>query len=213
MPRVLIAAFLLLVVGACGPFGSIGNPAASASSVAVQASDLTSGMHRCDLSGNINDYLKKIQTKDPATYTTIKGQWAAAQKDGATEADVEFYTDSAAHCTALESNGSQIGTATYKLVVNFDFKFKDQASAEKGYSSDSIFGFSAASLKSSQVPVVEGTATGLGPNSIVLTIAISNQTFYVAVWQNKEFMVILGLLNIDSAADKKIAQAENGRIH
>jgi hypothetical protein len=213
MPRVLIATFLLLVVGACGPFGSIGNPAASASSVAVQASDLPSGMHRCDLSGNINDYLKKIQTKDPATYTTIKEQWSAAQKDGATEADVEFYTDSAAHCTALESNGSQIGTATYKLVVNFDFKFKDQASAEKGYSSDSIFGFSAASLKSSQVPVVEGTATGLGPNSIVLTIAISNQTFYVAVWQNKEFMVILGLLNIDSAADKKIAQAENGRIH
>ena len=213
MPRVLIATFLLLVVGACGPFGSIGNPAASASSVAVQASDLPSGMHRCDLSGNINDYLKKIQTKDPATYTTIKEQWAAAQKDGATEADVEFYTDSAAHCTALESNGSQIGTATYKLVVNFDFKFKDQASAEKGYSSDSIFGFSAASLKSSQVPVVEGTATGLVPNSIVLTIAISNQTFYVAVWQDKEFMVILGLLNIDSAADKKIAQAENGRIH
>ena len=215
MLRVLIAAFLLLVVGACGPFGSIGNPAASASSVAVQASDLPSGMHRCDLSGNINDYLKKIQSKDPATYTTIKEQWAAAQKDGATEADVEFYTDSAAHCTALESNGSQIGTATYKLVVNFDFKFKDQASAEKGYSSDSIFGFSAASLKSSQVPVVEGTATGLGPNSIVLTIAISisSQTFYVAVWQNKEFMVILGLLNIDSAADKKIAQAENGRIH
>ena len=213
MPRVLIATFLLLVVGACGPFGSIGNPAASASSVAVQSSDLPSGMHRCDLSGNINDYLKKIQSKDPATYTTIKEQWAAAQKDGATEADVEFYTDSAAHCTALESNGSQIGTATYKLVVNFDFKFKDQASAEKGYSSDSIFGFSAASLKSSRVPVVEGAASGLGPNSIVLTIAISNQTFYVAVWQNKEFMVILGLLNIDSAADKKIAQAENGRIH
>jgi hypothetical protein len=213
MPRVLIAALVLLVVGACGPFGSIGTTAATASSVAVQSSDLPSGLHRCDLSGNINDYLKKIQTKDPTTYTTIKVQWDAAQKDGASDTDVEYYTDSAAHCTSLETNGSQIGTATYKLVVNFVFKFKDQASAEKGYSSDSIFGFSAASLKSSQVPVVEGTATGLGPNSIVLTLAISNQTFYVAVWQNKEFMVILGVLNIDSAADKKITQAVNGRIH
>jgi hypothetical protein len=48
---------------------------------------------------------------------------------------------------------------------------------------------------------------------LTIAISISNQTFYVAVWQNKEFMVILGLLNIDSAADKKIAQAENGRIH
>lgn len=213
MSRVLTAVLVLLAVAACGPFGSIGTPSATASSVAVQSSDLPSGMHRCDQSGNINDYLKKIQTKDPATYTQIKEQWATAQKGGATEADVEYYTDSAAHCTALEASGSQIGTATYKLVLNFAFKFKDQASAEKGYSSESIFGFSAASLKSSQVPVVEGTATGLGANSIVLTIAISNQTFYVAVWQNKEFMVILGVQNIDSAADKKIAQAENGRIH
>src|SRR5207245_1106739 len=112
MPRVLIAAFVLLVVGACGPFGSIGTPAATASSVALQSSDLASGMQRCDLSGNITDYLKKIQTKDPATYITIKEQWAGAQKDGATDADVEFYTDTAAHCTALASNGSQIGTAT-----------------------------------------------------------------------------------------------------
>ena len=140
----LTAVALLLLVAGCGSIGAPGTQAATASSVAVKGSDLPSDMHRCDLSGSINDYLKKIQTKDPTTYTTIKAQWAAAQKDGATSADVEFYTDSAAHCTALESNGSQIGTATYKLVVNFVFEFKDQASAEKGYSSDSIFGFSAA---------------------------------------------------------------------
>jgi len=209
----LTAVALMLLVAGCGSIGAPGTQAATASSVAVKGSDLPSDMHRCDLSGSINDYLKKIQTKDPTTYTTIKAQWAAAQKDGATSADVEFYTDSAAHCTALESNGSQIGTATYKLVVNFVFEFKDQASAEKGYSSDSIFGFSASTLKASQVPVTEGTATGLGKNSIVLSISISNQAFYVAVWQNKPFMVILGVLNIDTGADKKIALAENGRIH
>jgi len=61
--------------------------------------------------------------------------------------------------------------------------------------------------------VTEGTATGLGKNSIVLSISISNQAFYVAVWQNKQFMVILGILNIDTGADKKIALAENARIH
>ena len=209
----LTAVAVLLLLAGCGSVGGIGTPATTASSVAVKSSDLPSDMHRCDLSGDINDYLKKIQTKDPSTYSTIKAQWAAAQKDGATAADVEFYTDTAAHCTALESNGSQIGTATYKLVVNFVFQFKDQASAEKGYSTDSIFGFSAPTLKASQVPVTEGTATGLGKNSIVLSISISNQAFYVAVWQNKQFMVILGILNIDTGADKKIALAENGRIH
>jgi len=212
MPRALIALGLLLIAGACGPIGGVGTSGPTAASVAVHTSDLPSGMQRCDLSGDINSYLKKIQTKDPSTYSTIKSQWEAAQKDGATAADVEFYTDSTAHCTSLESSGSQVGTATYKLAVNFVFQFKDQASAEKGYKSDSIFGFSAASLKSSQVPVTEGTTTGLGPNSIVLTIAISNQTFYVAVWQNKQFMVILGVLNIDSATDKNVAVAENKRI-
>ncbi len=209
----LTALALLLLIGACGPVGGSGTPAATASSVAVQPGDLPSGMDRCDLSGDINSYLKKIQTKDPGTYSTIKAQWDAAKKDGATAVDVEFYTDSTAHCASLESNGSQIGTATYKLVVNFVFQFKDQASAAKGYTTDSIFGFSASSLKSSQVPVTEGKATGLGANSIVLTVAISSQTFYVAVWQSKTFMVILGILNIDTAADKKIALAENGRIH
>jgi hypothetical protein len=59
---------------------------------------------------------------------------------------------------------------------------------------------------------VEGTATGLTANSIVLSISVSNQAFYVAVWQNKAFMVILAILNIDSATSKKVAVAENGRV-
>jgi len=170
-------------------------------------------MHRCDLSGDINSYLKKIQTTDPTTYASTKSHWDSAQKGGATAADVEFYTDSTAHCTGLQSNGSQIGSATYKLMVNFVFQFKDEASAATGYSSESIFGFSVNQLNQSQVPVTEGTATGLGKNSIVLTLEIAPQSFYIGVWQNKQFMSILGIFNIDATTDKKIALAVNGRIH
>ena len=209
-----IAIALLLMVGACGPVGGgSGTPAASASSVALKLADLPSGMHRCDISGDINSYLQKIQTSDPTTYSSTKAHWDAAQKGGATAADVELYTDSAAHCTNLATNGSQIGSATYKLAVDFVFQFKDEASAVAGYSNDSIFGFSVQSLKSTQLPVTEGTATGLGKNSIVLSVAISDQAVYLSVWQNKQFMSILGVFNIDAAADKKIAQAVNGRIH
>ena len=61
--------------------------------------------------------------------------------------------------------------------------------------------------------MLEGAAkTGLSPNSIVLSVTISNQSFYIAVWQNKVFMVILAILNIDTATCKKVAQAENGRV-
>jgi hypothetical protein len=205
---------LLLAVGACGPIGGgSGSSAPTASSVALKLSDLPSGMNRCDLSGDINSYLKKIQTSDPTTYASTKTHWDDAQKGGATAAEVELYTDSAANCTKLATNSAQMGSATYKLAVDFVFQFKDEASAVSGYSSDSIFGFSVKSLKSTQLPATEGTATGLGKNSIVLSVALSDQAVYLAVWQNKQFMSILGVFNIDAATDKKIAQAVNGRIH
>lgn len=204
-----VAATLLVV--ACG-----GNPIAAsgptAAAIAVQPADLPSDMHKCDLSGDIDSFLNKSKTKDPNTYTSTKTEWDSAKQKGATAAYTAFYTDSTAHCTTIESNSSDISSATYKLVVNFVIQFKDESSASKGYTSESIFGFSASSLKSGGAPVVEGTATGLTTNSIVLSISISNQAFYVAVWQNKNFMVILAILNIDTATCKKVAQAENARI-
>ena len=197
---------------ACGGSSPVLSSGPTAASIAVQAADLPSDMHKCDLSGDIDSFLNKSKTKDPNTYTSTKSEWDSAKQKGATAAYTAFYTDSTAHCTSIESNTSDISSATYKLVVNFVIQFKDEASASKGYTSESIFGFSASSLKSGGAPVVEGTATGLTKNSIVLSISISNQAFYVAVWQNKTFMVILAILNIDTATCKKVAQAENARI-
>jgi hypothetical protein len=158
-------------------------------------------------------YLNKVKTKDPNNYNTIKAEWDAAKKQGATAAYAAFYTDSTAHCANVESNSADVSSATYKLVVNFVIQFKDEASASKGYTTESIFGFSTTSLKNGGAPVLEGAAkTGLSPNSIVLTAAIGNQSFYVAVWQNKVFMVILAILNIDTATCKNVALAENSRI-
>ena len=46
----------------------------------------------------------------------------------------------------------------------------------------------------------------------MLSVPIENQSYYVAVWQNKAFMVILAVLNIDTATAKKVDVAENSRI-
>jgi len=202
----------MVMVFACGGTPSATSSGPTASSVSVQPGDLPTDMHKCDLSGDIDSFLNKSKTKDPNTYTSTKSEWDAAQKQGATAAYAAFFADSTAHCTSIESNSSDISTATYKLVVNFVIQFKDEASASKGYTSESVFGFSASSLKSGGAPIVEGTKTGLTPNSIVLSISVSNQSFYVAVWQNKAFMVILAILNIDTATGKKVAVAENSRI-
>jgi len=197
---------------ACGGSSPIAPSGPTATRVAVQPADLPSDMKKCDLSGDIDSFLNKSKTKDPNTYNSTKTEWDSAKQKGATAAYTAFYTDSTAHCATIESNSSDISSATYKLVVNFVIQFKDEASASKGYTSESIFGFSASSLKSGGAPVVEGTATGLTKNSIVLSISVAKQSFYVAVWQNKTFMVILAILNIDTATCKKVAQAENARI-
>ena len=60
--------------------------------------------------------------------------------------------------------------------------------------------------------MVEGSKTGLTANSIALTQPVGNQLFYIALWQNKQFMVILTILNIDANAAKSAAMRENSRI-
>ena len=52
-------------------------------------------------------------------------EWDAAKAQGATAAYAAFFSDSTAHRTSLESNSSDISSATsYKLVVNFVIQFK-----------------------------------------------------------------------------------------
>jgi hypothetical protein len=169
-------------------------------------------MHRCSISGDINTYLENLKTKDPATYTSTKSQWTDAQAKGATATQVTFYTDSEANCANVASTVSSISSATYKLVVNFVVQFKDETSAASGYTSGQIFGIDRSMLKANGAPVTEGTKTGLGPNSITLSTSILAQSFYIAAWQNKAFMVILGIINFDSATGQSVADAENKRI-
>jgi hypothetical protein len=210
MTRALPSLLAVLLVAACSsqPGTTI---ASTAASVAVQPSDLPNTMHRCSISGDVNTYIESLKTKDPATYTSTKNEWADAQSKGATATQVSFYTDSDANCTNVASTVANLSAAAYPLVVNFSVQFKDEASATNGYTNGQIFGIDSATLKANGA-VVEGTKTGLGPNSIVLNTTILSQAFYIAVWQNKAFMVILGIINLDAATGQKVAAAENKRI-
>jgi hypothetical protein len=194
---------------ACGSSTSTGP--AGAASVSVQQSDLPKALQRCSESGDMQAFLKAIQTKDPATYDKTKAQWDAAQKDGAVAAAVAFYADSGAHCAAMESPTTDFSGVTYPVIINFVIQFGDEASAVKGYTTESIFGFKQSDIATSP-GVLQGTKTGLTPNSVSLPVSIGNQSFYVAFWQNKAYMVILGVLNMDLTASKKIAISENSRI-
>jgi hypothetical protein len=210
LQRSIAGLAVMVMVFACGGSSTNMSSGPTAASVAVQPDDLPSGMQKCDLSGDIDSFLNKSKTKDPSTYTSFNAYWDAAKKQGATAEFTAFDSDSTVHCTTLESNSSDTSTATYKLVVDFVVQFKDEASAKNAYTSGSLFGINVSTLKNGGA--VQGTATGLTANSIVLSIAVTSQSFYVAYWQNKAFDVILLTLNIDPATGKKIALAENSRI-
>src|ERR1700694_5723270 len=119
LQRSLACLAALIMVVACGGTPSSSTSGPLASSVAVQSKDLPSAMRKCDLSGDIDSFLSKSKTKDPSTYTSTKSEWDAAKQQGATAAYAAFYSDTTAHCTSLETNSSDISTATYRLVVNF----------------------------------------------------------------------------------------------
>jgi hypothetical protein len=214
----LAIAGVVLAVAACGsgPAGQASNP--TAASVAVQPGDVPKGMVRCDLSGDIDTFLGKEKTADPNTYSSISTEWADAKKLGATAAAIAFYSDSAAHCTAIKTSGADISSASYKLVVNFVVQFKSAATAATAYKSESVFGFSTDELRKTASAtggtgqVTEGVKTGLTANSLTLYAPVAGQSYYIADWQNKSFMVILAVLNVDQSASKKIATSENSRI-
>jgi len=208
----LSLAAIALVVASCGQLPGGGAAEPTAESVAVQQNDLPSGMVKCDVSGNMDAYLTQVQAKDPTHYTQIKQEWDDAKTKGATAGQVAVYADTTDHCANFKSNTSAITSATYKLVANFVIQFKDEASATSGYKSGGILGFNPSSLTNGGVPSKVGEQTGLGDNSIIVTLDVGGQNFYIAVWQKKKFMVILAALNMDTAADAKVAAAENGRI-
>ena len=210
--RSLLAAMVVLALIACG---SSTAASLSPADVAVKPSDLPKGLIRCDNSGPIDAFLNAVKTKDPETYKSTKAEWDDAKTHGATAAEVEFYADSKDHCASIQnSQNNDLAGATYPLVINFVIQFKDEKTAAQGYTSESIFGFSESTLSaSSATGVVKGKDTGLGPNSVSLTVAIGNQSVYVAVWQNNAFMPILVVLNIDIDQSKKLATTVNGRIH
>ena len=210
MTRSLGSLLAVLMLAACSSQPGT-TTAPTAASVAVQPADLPNTMHRCSISGDINTYIENLKAKDPATYTSTKSEWTDAQSKGATATQVSFYTDSDANCANVASTVANLSAAAYPLVVNFSVQFKDEASAANGYTNGQIFGIDSAMLKANGA-VVEGTKTGLGANSIVLNTTILSQAFYIAVWQNKAFMVILGIINLDAATGQKVAAAENKRI-
>ncbi|HXN00842.1 MAG TPA: hypothetical protein VN973_03025 [Candidatus Dormibacteraeota bacterium] len=178
----------------------------------MQRGDVPGGLVKCDLSGDINAVVAKEATPDPNTSKSFQQSWKDAQAQGAKAGYFAIYSNSATNCSTVKSNETQLGAASYPFILNFVVQYKDEKTATDAYTNGTVFNFSATVLKQGGAPVIDGTKTGLTPNSVVLSASIPNQTFYIAEWQKKSFVVILVALNVDQNAGKKVATVENARI-
>ncbi len=198
-----------LAVSACG--GS-GPPPMTVEDATVAPADLPAGLlsKKCSGSGSIATFLASVETRDPVTYRITKEEWEASKRDGASAEEVVLYSVSAAACDQIyDSPSQQIGAVGIPLVVGVAVKYKDSSRAAKAYDTESIWGVKAIDLRTTDGPS-NGNESGLGPRSIDSN-AFGSQ-FYLAIWQNKSFMLFLTAVNVDSVQAKHIALSENARI-
>jgi hypothetical protein len=210
LPLVAIAVFLLAACGGgSGPSLGVSGPP-SAKAVAANDSDF-SGMSKCPESGSWDTYLKAEQTKDPSQYQTDKTNWDDEKAAGANDSYIAVYSASPSDC-----GGFGTSTPSGKAVYVFAIRYKDSNSASASYKAGSkqihLSDSDLANIKAAGGTVQQGTATGLGDNSIVVSLDIASASIYIAYWQKKQFEVAVVSYQVPSADVGAAAKKIDARI-
>ena len=210
MRRITVVLCVLLLAACGGSSGGSGSQQqqkqTSAQTVASSADDFP-GLTKCPESGTWDSYLKAEQAADPSQYATDKSDWEGLKAAGANDSYVAVYADSSSGCGNFGTD-----TPSGKVVNLYAVRFKDEASASSNFKTNSAdFHLSAgdlANIQSAGGKVQQGSATGLGANSVAVELVVPGTSFYIAFWQNKNFEVAMIAYNIavtdGEAASKKI---------
>jgi hypothetical protein len=209
--RILIVAALLAAAcgGGSGPtLGAQGPP--SAQTVAASSSDF-SGVQKCPESGAYDKYLQAEQAKAPDRYATDKKTWDDLKIAGANDSYIAAYADTTSDCAQFGSSNLQ-----GKVAEVFAARFQDSAKAGAAYTTSQgqfhLTDSEVAQLKAFGATVLDGAATGFGPNSIVVKFAIASVSAYIALWQNREFEVAMITYNLPLTDGPAAASKVNARI-
>lgn len=209
----LLVAVSALALAACGggsgpSIGVSGPP--SAQTVASNGSDFN-GLQKCPESGSWDTYLKAEQTKDPTQYQTDKSDWDSMKSAGANDSYIAVYAANTSDCGQFGG-----GNPTGKVAYVFAIRFKDSSSASSNFKSNSksfhLSDSDVSNLKAAGGTVQQGSATGLGDNSIVVSIDFAGSSVYIAFWQKKEFEVAEITFDVPSADSAAVTTKINNRI-
>ena len=203
-----------LLIAACGGGSSGGGGTAqqqtSAETVASNSSDF-SGLQKCPESGTWDNYLKAEQQKDPSQYGTDKKDLDDLKAAGANDTYVVVYAGNNTDCGKFGSD-----TPSGKVAQIYAVRFKDSSNASANFKvNQKDFHLSDSDLqniKTAGGTVKQGSATGLGDNSVVVEFSIAGQSFYAAFWQKDKFEVAMVTFNLPAADSEGATTKINGRI-
>lgn len=201
----LLVVVCALALAACGAPGGLGGPP-SARTVAASDSDWP-GLHRCSESGTYESYMQAEKSKFPAQFQTDKTSWDQLKGEGANDSYIAVYAGSTSNCAQFGS-GSPASNVAYVYAI----RFKDTAAASSSFKTSQngfhVSDSDVASVRAAGGTVQQGAATGLGDNSITLSIDLASASVFVAFWQRKQFRVAVVTFHTptlnSSAATKKI---------
>lgn len=206
MTRLLACLAMALAVAGCqGPLAAQGK-AATPQSVVLQPGDVP-GMQRCATTGDVNTVLQEEKVEGSLAYSMNATEWAQWKRQGATDAYFAVYGATPADCAAVSAAGT--GAPRGSLMVGLVVEFQSATLAAHNYQRDStLMGLGPQDIRFIELAngtTTFGTATGLGPLSVIGSGLVAGTNYFIAMWQNKRFESdFIGYAVANSDADRAV---------
>lgn len=188
MRRLLVVVVALAMAGCQGPGSAVQPKPATPQSVTLQPDDVP-GMQRCSTSGDVNTVLREEKVASSPSYDRNATEWEQWRRQGATDAYFAVYGSSWADCAAASDAGT--GAPRGGVMVGLVVLFKNETVAAANYRRDStLMGLGPQDIRFIELAggiTTFGSATGLGPASVVGSGRVAGSNYFVAMWQNKRF--------------------------
>jgi Tfp pilus assembly protein PilW len=198
-------AWILLVLAAAACGTPAPPPPATVHTVALRASDLPKGMVACGSSGDIDTFLKAAPPNNQYA-SQVESDWNAFKANGAQEGDVHVFATSKDDCAKLFTTST---SNPMPVVIAMVVQFKTAKAASATYAQADVQQSQISSLPGAE----QGTATGLGKNSLTFGDTEGSQSLFYSYWQTARFLVLLLAVDIGTTPALKAAQHVNSRIH
>lgn len=197
-----LVAALLLAAGC----GSSPPAPATPQGVALKSGDLAKGMIVCGLSGDVDQFLKAAPAGNSLA-TQIQQDWTTMKQQGGVKSGyVRVFADSKDQCSSAFTAQSLTGIQWAASMV---VQYKSASVASKAYAQAAVGAAEIAAAPGAQ----QGSATGLGPNSLTFGDTGGGQSIYFAYWQNARFIVVMLAVGVPEATAHQAAKNVNSRIH